>query len=268
LPQSTFVRETTASTMQSRSTRPKPLTLTPVMESQAPGDADIDYALSSPTTGLLDLGSPGVTVPLQGLGIDSYRSATGAHVAEDADHDFVSKPPSLRIPAIRREPGSPMSKSSSQESIILSIASSIMGTHRSSNSSTSLSDFSHLANIDDEMFRPSDVTHRGADNAEGNTSDSSQDTVTTEPKSGHAPSMEFPSSSESKTTWGIQQRGRGISLSLVNVPNRSSSIAALHSPIAGTRQRSSTFNGGRQKGTRTSYSLFPPAPPTPAILEH
>ena len=168
----------------------------------------------------------------------------------------------FRISAIRREPGSPISKSSSQESIILSMASSIMGTHRSSNSSTSLSDLSNLAGIENDSV--SFITDDAKLRAQSNTSDSSQNTVTTESHSVSTLGTDLTSPPASNNTSPAHKHERGISLSRINVPNRTSSMAAARpmSPVA--RQRSSTLNT-RPKNltTRASYSLFPATRPSP-----
>ena len=234
--------------------RPLPLKLTPVMEQESSPVPRNEIPLQSPTTGYGEqLGRTGV---LQGLGIETFRRATAALAEVETPPNHVNRRESPQITAIRREPGSPISKSSSQESIILSIASSIMGTQRSSNSSTSLSDMSHLASIEDEANLVMNDAMRRADSIEGNVSDSSQETVTTEPQSVSTPATEYPSPLVSKDSSPANGHERGTSGSRINVPNRTSSIAASKSMPPAARQRSSTLNG-RPKNARASYSLFP-----------
>ena len=202
-----------------------------------------DEALQSPTIGH-GLQQPLANeMSLQGLGI-AARHTPGYRSDVDA---FVKRHPnreSMIIPAIRRDPGSPISKSSSQESIILSIASSIMGTQRSSHSSTSLSDLSHLESIEDES-----TSKRSLESTGGNISDASQDTVTT-------PATEASSFEGKCGSSASKKHEKANSISRANVPNRTSSIAAL--PASTSRSRSNTVNGNRpRQNSRVSYSLFP-----------
>lgn len=240
---------------QNQPHRPMPLKLTPVMEQETSHD---EVELLSPTTGYADTAS--AAAPLKGLGIDSYQPGSTFQIDIDAFPQRGNSHEPFRIPAIRREPGSPISKSSSQESIILSIASSIMGTHRSSNSSTSLSDLSNLASIEnDSAFIADDAKLR----AQSNASDSSQDTVTTETHSVSTPGTDFPSPPASNNPSPAHKHERGISLSRINVPNRTSSIAAAGSKPPAARQRSSTSNTRPKNLTaRASYSLFPASRPS------
>ena len=236
--------------------RPMPLKLTPVMEQES---SHAEMELLSPTAGYIH--TVGAAAPLQGLGLESYQPASTFQVDIDAVPWRGNSRETFRIPAIRREPGSPISKSSSQESIILSIASSIIGTHRSSNSSTSLSDLSNLASIEnDSAFLTDDAKLR----AESNASDSSQDTVTTESHSVSTPGTDFPSPPASNNPSPTHKHERGISLSRINVPDRTSSIAGARSTPPAARQRSSTTNTRPKNMTaRASYSLFPAARPSP-----
>lgn len=189
---------------------------------------------------------------LQGLGIASVRPQSGTSAGPEYE-DYSEKHESLKVPFVRREPGSPISKSSSQESIILSIASSIMSTHRSSNSSTSLGDMSQLESIQDEpegALPPEDCKPL----ASASGSVSSSETVTTDKKT--AP-VETPVEEDKLEELPAIAHQRGASASRVPfVPNRTSSVASGKST---TRQRSSTMNSGRRVNPRASYSLFPVA---------
>ena len=219
----------------------KPLVFKPHVERESH-----DEALQSPTIGH-GLQQPLASeMSLQGLGI-AARHTPGYRSDVDA---FVKRHPnreSMIIPAIRRDPGSPISKSSSQESIILSIASSIMGTQRSSHSSTSLSDLSHLESIEDESTLVD--SKRSLESTGGNVSDASQDTVTT-------PATEASSFEGKCVSTSSKKHEKANSISRANVPNRTSSIAAL--PASTSRSRSNTVNGNRpRQNSRVSYSLFP-----------
>ena len=84
--------------------------------------------------------------PLLGLNIENIREIHAGSLAEAAtpaeDVQEINFSGDVYRSNSRRSPMSIMSESSSQESIIASI----FGTHRSSNSSTSLFDFAHLTN--------------------------------------------------------------------------------------------------------------------------
>ena len=229
-------------------------------------------------------------VSLRGLGIRQNAAqlpaAEQSHNRLSKRESYVMPPVHPMLPALRREPGSPMSKSSSQESIILSIASSIMGTHRSSNSSTSLSDFSStFASFEDksETLLPTRfetqpaIVHQTATTTHGiavptesptsNTSDSSQETV----KSEVAPALPTQAPSlppVEEMPLSPLKRVRTTSISAAAVPNRTSSVAASAAGRA-TRSRSNTLtHKQRYNPSRASYSLFPtaqaPPPPAPA----
>ena len=226
----------------------KPLIFKPGLERESR-----DEALQSPTIGHILQKPLTSETSLQGLGIAArhtpgYRSDVDALVKRNPTRE------SIVIPAIRREPGSPISKSSSQESIILSIASSIMGTQRSSHSSTSLSDLSHLESIEDEstMIDPK----KSLESTGGNVSDASQDTVTT-------PATEASSFESKCESSSSKKHEKANSISRANIPNRTSSIAALPPPKS--RSRSNTLNSNRlRQNSRVSYSLFPTAPTSKA----
>lgn len=187
---------------------------------------------------------------LQGLGIESVRPQSEISAVPEYE-EYSEKHESLKVPFARREPGSPISKSSSQESIILSIASSIMSTHRSSNSSTSLGDMSQLESIEDEGALPLEECKTLA-RATGSVS--SSETVTTDKKS------PAPVDEDKLEELPAIAHQRGASASRVPfVPNRTSSVASAGK--SATRQRSSTLNSGRRVNPRASYSLFPVAGP-------
>jgi hypothetical protein len=194
---------------------------------------------------------------LSGLGINPARS-TASGVSSVQYDDYSDKHDSLQVPYKRRDHGSLISKSSSQESIILSIASSIMSTHRSSNSSTSLGDFGQLESIEDESVL-SQYDRKPI--ASGSDSVSSTETVTTDQQSTRG-SGHFDDPRNSRPG---HHHERGTSTTrLPPVPNRTSSAAPAAK--SATRQRSSTLNSQRRLNTRISYSLFPSAQaPPPAI---
>jgi hypothetical protein len=172
---------------------------------------------------------------LQGLGIGSTRPESGFAAAPEYE-EYSEKHESLKVPFVRREPGSPISKSSSQESIILSIASSIMSNHRSS-SSTSLGD---LESIKDEDTLPQTDSKKLVG---GSGSISSSETVTTDRKSGSVPVSSEDTLEELPNT--SHQRGP--------------SASRLPFVKSTTRQRSSTQSSNRKLNSRASYSLFPTA---------
>ena len=241
LPHQVFAPQPAAEKRRSPPPPLKPLVFQPGVERESH-----DEALQSPTIGH-GLQQPLASkMSLQGLGI-AARHTPGYRSDVDA---FVKRHPnreSMIIPAIRRDPGSPISKSSSQESIILSIASSIMGTQRSSHSSTSLSDLSHLESIEDESTLVD--SKKSLESTGGSVSDASQDTVTT-------PATEASSFEGKCGSSSSKKHEKANSISRANVPNRTSSIAALPAPTS--RSRSNTVNANRpRQNSRVSYSLFP-----------
>ncbi|EXJ86543.1 hypothetical protein A1O3_03496 [Capronia epimyces CBS 606.96] len=205
--------------------------------------------------------------PLLGLGIDSVQSVPTDTVAQsDAAHiepggnRFEST--EIYRPNFIRSPNSCMSKSSSQESIILSIASSIIGTHRSSNSSTSLSDFTHLANFGGSLDNLKLDFEGTSFPVEMRARDGSQDTIREESQGPSATATEdldtrFDSPVAFKTSPNLKH-DRGKSASQIPIPERKSSMPG--SDISHThtgRRRAGTTNSRPRGNTRVSYSLFP-----------
>lgn len=190
---------------------------------------------------------------LRGLGIDPAARYSSMYGPEFGVASL--KHESLRVPYMQRKSGSPMSKSSSQESIILSIASSIMSTHRSSNSSTSLSDINHLCSIEDESTV---YTRRSLAKPSNAGSASSSDTVTT---SNNSPqSVQDSPEEDTIVELPTMNHQRGASTPMFPaVPSRRSSMTPTGK--AAVRQRSHTVTH-RSTNSRASYSLFPTARPT------
>ena len=155
---------------------------------------------------------------------------------------------SLRVPHSHRISGSPMSKSSSQESIILSIASSIMSTHRSSNSSTSFGDLNHFSYYEDE------VSHLRT-TASGSVS--STETVKTDIRS-PPPTIEDVDEDTIVDLPLNHQRGASTSR-IPYVPNRRSSMTPAGQAAVRQRSNTHTLSGRPRNTSRASYSLFPAA---------
>jgi hypothetical protein len=212
--------------------------------------------------------------PLLGLGIDSLQpprsvpfSEAATRVSPEAENNFSSN--EIYRSQVLRSPASVMSKSSSQESFIASI----FGTHRSSNSSASLSDFAHLASgsfqgsmehlkLDLQDFSSTPVSDK-------HFREGSQDTIRED--SQHTKSMEglaefgvitpFSGFSASPTT----KHDRGASASQIpGIPERTSSIPdGVDTPKPQTgRKRATTGTSRPRRNTRVSYSLFPTTTPT------
>ncbi len=206
--------------------------------------------------------------PLLGLGIDALQSlpsvslreaAVSAHQdVEDSfsSHDFY------RSQAMR-SPASIMSKSSSQESIIASI----FGTHRSSNSSTSLSDFAHLASgsfggsmehlkLDLQDFSSSLASDKHF--REGSQDTIREDGQYTKLMEDHADTgviAPFSAFTASPTI----KHDRGASASQIPIiPERKSSVPDLEASKPHTgRKRATTGTSRPRRNTHVSYSLFP-----------
>ncbi|KIW71171.1 hypothetical protein PV04_03366 [Phialophora macrospora] len=211
--------------------------------------------------------------PLLGLGIDSLQpprivplSEAATRVPPEAENNFSSN--EIYRSQVLRSPASVMSKSSSQESFIASI----FGTHRSSNSSASLSDFAHLASgsfegsmehlkLDLQDFSSAPVSDK-------HFREGSQDTIREE--SQHTKSMEGLAEFEVTTpfsgfpTCPITKHDRGASASQIySIPERKSSIPdAADTPKPQTgRKRATTGTSRPRRNTRVSYSLFPTTTP-------
>ncbi|KAL2393251.1 hypothetical protein ABEF93_001913 [Exophiala dermatitidis] len=211
--------------------------------------------------------------PLFGLGIEAvqemsrvaYAGHDNRHVEQGVNH-FDST--DVLRPNLARSTYSSMSKSSSQESIILSIASSIIGTHRSSNSSTSMSDLIHLANLGEslENLKPDVRGSRGP--MENRAREGSQDTIREEHAGETNDATEAPATSVQQTeTNGLHKHhDRGASAPLVYIPERKSSMlpgagAETETPQIHGRKRAGTMNSRPRGNTRVSYSLFPTTSP-------
>ena len=210
---------------------------------------------------------------LLGLGIDSLQRLPNVCFDElrsspqpETELNFSSSDGYQSRPM--RSPVSVMSKSSSQESFIASI----FGTQRSSNSSTSLSDFAHLASgsfegsmeslkLDFQEFSsiaPSDKHFR-----EGSQDTIREESLSTKSKHllGHTNCLgSVPRFSTSPTL----RHDRGASASAIpQIPQRTSSIAdvaeATKSHVG--RKRATTGTSRPRRNPRVSYSLFPTAMP-------
>ena len=199
--------------------------------------------------------------PLLGLGIASIPPVPTVSLTANDSIDRSGDTSRFNSMAsfsssMSRTPNSTMSKSSSQESIILSIASSVIGTQRSSNSSTSLSDFAHLANFGESMEK---LDIRGSTSSiETRNRDGSQDTIREESQSSPA-TTSMPDHSD---IFGIpaKKHDRVASTSQITIPERKSSIPGMEgSKTPGGRRRANTANSRPRRNTRVSYSLFPSA---------
>ncbi|KEF61575.1 uncharacterized protein A1O9_03143 [Exophiala aquamarina CBS 119918] len=203
--------------------------------------------------------------PLLGLGIASLPPVpTVSLTANDPVDASVGDagrfdPLESFSPTMSRTPNSTMSKSSSQESIILSIASSVIGTQRSSNSSTSLSDFAHLANFGDSMEKldlrgsTSSIETRNRDGSQDTIREGSQSSPTIGTMPVHSDICDIPG----------KKHDRVASASQITIPERKSSIPGTEgSKIPGGRRRANTANSRPRRNTRVSYSLFPSAGPS------
>ncbi|KAI1627041.1 hypothetical protein EDD37DRAFT_245917 [Exophiala viscosa] len=212
--------------------------------------------------------APEPSSPLLGLGIGTLQSIPDVSLAEteclpvhEHDHRLASSD-SFRS-QLRRSPASCISKSSSQESIILSIASSIIGTQRSSNSSTAFSDFARFASFGDSVDNlkldlqdpTTPVESHGREKG-------SQETIREECQSTFDVGI---GALQSPITPSIPSPGlrhdRGASAPHIWVPERKSSLPGDMSKTQSGRRRAGTTNSRPRKNTRVSYSLFPAPSP-------
>ncbi|EXJ62749.1 hypothetical protein A1O7_03187 [Cladophialophora yegresii CBS 114405] len=207
--------------------------------------------------------------PLLGLGIDSSRplpsvlfTESVASVPQEAEDNFSSN--EIYRSRDLRSPASVMSVSSSQESFIASI----FGTHRSSNSSTTLSDFAHLAggsfggsmehlklDLQDFPTVPAPEKH---------IREGSQDTIRED--SQHPKSMEGLADLGVLSPLSMSPIGkcdfRAARSQTPSIPERTSSVAdALDYSKLQIGRKRTTGTARPRRNTRISYSLFP-APPT------
>ncbi|EXJ80327.1 hypothetical protein A1O1_08471 [Capronia coronata CBS 617.96] len=204
---------------------------------------------------------------LLGLGIESVHSMPNVAPARPdsgciGQRDSRLDSADLFRPNFIRSPNSSMSKSSSQESIILSIASSIIGTHRSSNSSTSLSDLARLANFGGSVDNLKLELEGSVLPVEGRLRYGSQETIRKEfQRPLDSPTEAFdarPDSPTTFTTFPNPKHDRGASAPQVSIPDRNSSMAGAEtSRTPGGRKRAGTTTSRPRGNTRVSYSLFP-----------
>jgi len=210
--------------------------------------------------------------PLLGLGIDAFPPVPRLDLDDVGTPSCSGSPVQelFSVPAIQRVPNSPMSKSSSQESIILSIASSIMGTHRSSNSSSSMSVVAHLVKFDDPDDSHDDLLSLFP--GEGHVREASQETVRERSKLPPIPSIPTPSISattkmDSPAAVALSpatKHGRTTSVPRIPVPVRKSSVTGVDAAKSQmNRTRANTMNSRVRRNTRASYSLFPSTQPAP-----
>lgn len=207
---------------------------------------------------------PEPSSPLLGLGIGSLQPIHDVSVAapdsspvHGQDHQFASSD-SFRS-QLMRSPASCISKSSSQESIILSIASSIIGTQRSSNSSTAFSDFARFASFGESVDNLKLDLQDPTTPVETQARDGSQETIREETQSTFGGEIEAPDSPTTPSmTFPVPRHDRGASAPQIWVPDRKSSLPGgdtLKSPSG--RRRAGTSTSRPRKNTRVSYSLFP-----------
>ncbi len=205
--------------------------------------------------------------PLLGLGIGPLQPVPDVFIAEP-ETAFVPRPGAshhptdIYRPQILRSPFSSISKSSSQESIILSIASSVVGTQRSSHSSTSLSDFAHLANFGESMESLKLDHQEVSPCGEHHNREGSQETIREESQTDYNENGEaIYGSSDFPTTSPTLRHDRGSSAPSIPIPERKSSMPGGDPSRASGRRRAGTTNSRPRRNTRVSYSLFP-APPS------
>ncbi|KAK5953809.1 hypothetical protein OHC33_005078 [Knufia fluminis] len=162
-----------------------------------------------------------------------------------------------------------LTRSSSQESIILSIASSFIGTQRSSNSSVYTDDMLNLSGAREK--RSSDSAAIG----QVDQMEKERSALKARPESGCLPTDVIeqlskvsvnPNAEEAAEAKddvppvpAVPQHKYSKSSSRVTVPERRSSAASS------SRKRSNTTGARPRQSTRISYSLFPNATPTPPV---
>ncbi|OAP57022.1 hypothetical protein AYL99_09134 [Fonsecaea erecta] len=196
--------------------------------------------------------------PLLGLGIESPKPVPTVSLDEAAVSDSQPQDSFVSTDAFRnrpmRSPVSTMSKSSSQESFIASI----FGTHRSSNSSTSLSDLAHLASFGNSMESLKlDLQDFGA-NVEKHFREGSQDTIREGSQSSKTADSHVLEPVGPFTTSPTIKHDRGVSASQIPVPERKSSMPGVELSKAQVgRKRATTATSRPRRNTRVSYSLFP-----------
>lgn len=155
-------------------------------------------------------------------------------------------------------PQESLTRSSSQESIILSIASSVVGTQRSSSSSVLAEDLMHMNRVREHTINETPE--------EENDRDKLYPDLATKPRpeSGCLPSGVLDYVMQSSIDNAaivfpippVPNHKHGKSSSKLVVPERRSSIVASELGTS-TRKRSNTTGTRPRQGSRMSYSLFP-----------
>lgn len=230
-----------------------PLMMAHSQRSNSTGPERVSPVLGSDFHKLDSVQEDECSVPLSGLGISSFSSA---NTAEGSFRDSASSDAQFR--RSQSSVGSAkqpcLTRSSSQESVIYSLASSIMETQRSSKSSVFTNDIS-------KKIEDLDMV------AEASGEDSEPNTVQSRirPESGCLPSdildqyqliLSSGRQEVSHSTFMPQSdRGSRKSASKITVPERRSSI------LPSSRSRSNTVGGPTRQNSRVSYSLFPTAQP-------
>ncbi|KIW75785.1 hypothetical protein Z517_10528 [Fonsecaea pedrosoi CBS 271.37] len=197
--------------------------------------------------------------PLLGLGIESPKPVPIVSLDEAAasnlhrPQDTFASTDAFRTRPMR-SPVSTMSKSSSQESIIASI----FGTHRSSNSSTTLSDIAHLASFANSVESLNlDLGEFGA-SFEKHFREGSQDTIREGSQGSRTADSQILECVGPFTTSPTIKHDRGVSASQIPVPERTSSMPGVELSKAQVgRKRATTATSRPRRNTRVSYSLFP-----------
>lgn len=197
---------------------------------------------------------------LAGLGIKSCSAATSPPTAVN-----FSRSSSLRLPKhglIHHGPHESLTRSSSQESIILSIASSINGTQRSSNSSMLADEMISISCIQEDIIR------EAPEEDQDENIDSAAERPRVRPESGCLPTnmmgkiasrpIVVEQKADPPPTPAVAKHEYSKSTSKVAVPERRSSIVAADAARS-PRTRSNTTGARIRHGSRTSYSLFPAA---------
>lgn len=200
------------------------------------------------------------TIDLTGLGISSCpasgTTSTIPRISRSSSINFSKRRSSLSY-----HPNDILTRSSSQESFIYSIASSKGGTQRSSNSSVSLD----LINM---------YGGHGEDCSHGAHSEhDDKHTGIARPESGCLPpdildqisqfGAALAADQASRTEYippvpPLPQHAHHKSISKVSVPERRSSIVATSNSTP-SRKRASTWGNRPRQSSHTSYSLFPSA---------
>ncbi|EXJ72073.1 uncharacterized protein A1O5_04576 [Cladophialophora psammophila CBS 110553] len=197
--------------------------------------------------------------PLLGLGIESLKPIPTVSLDEAAVSD--SHQPENNLAStdafrarVMRSPVSTMSKSSSQESIIASI----FGTHRSSNSSTTLSDLAHLASFGNSMESLKLDLQDFSSGPDKHFREGSQDTIREDSHCSNTADSHLIESFGPFAPSPTIRHDRGASASQVPVPERKSSMPGVElSRAQAGRKRANTATSRPRRNTRVSYSLFP-----------